>query len=45
MKTYTDMTFEELLKYKDRLIEDGVWSRMDIEEKKEINDELERKEK
>ena len=43
MNTYTDMTFEELLKYKDRLIEDGGWSRMDIDEKKETNDELERK--
>ena len=37
------MTFEELLKYKDRLIDDGVWAEMDTQEKKEINEELERK--
>ena len=37
------MTFEELLKYKDRLIDDGVWADMDLDEKKEINQELERK--
>lgn len=43
MKTYSEMEFEELLKYKDRLIEDEVWSGMDIYEKEEINEELERK--
>jgi len=43
MKTYKEMTFEELLKYKDRLIVDGVWSSFDMNEKKEINEELERK--
>jgi hypothetical protein len=43
MKTYSDMTFEELLKYKARLMDDGVWSYMDVDEKKEINEELERK--
>ena len=37
------MTFEELLKYKDRLIDDGVWAAMDIDEKKEINEELDKK--
>jgi hypothetical protein len=43
MKTYSDMTFDELLKYKDRLMDDGVWLNIDIDEKKEINEELERK--
>ena len=43
MKTYEEMTFEDLLKYKDRLIDDGVWDTLDVEEKKEINDELEMK--
>lgn len=36
MKTYSDMTFEELLKYKVRLIDDGVWSEMSIDEKKDM---------
>ncbi len=31
------------MEHKARLIDDGVWSRMDIYEKKEINDELEKK--
>lgn len=39
------MTFEELLKYKVRLIDDEVWSGMSINEKKEIKEELERKDK
>ena len=43
MKSYSDMTFDELLKYKDRLIDNGVWSGMEIDEKKEINEEMERK--
>ena len=37
------MTFEELLKYKAKLIDDGVWSGMSIDEKMEINKELEKK--
>ena len=45
MKTYTEMAFEELLKYKARLIDDRVWAHMDAAEKKEINDELERKQR
>ena len=43
MKSYTEMTFEELLKYKARLIDDGIWSGMSIEEKIEIGEELEKK--
>ena len=35
------MTFDELLKYKNRLIDDGVWADMDLDEKREINEELE----
>ena len=37
------MTFEELLKYKVRIMDDGVWVTMDVDEKNEINEELERK--
>lgn len=36
MKSYKEMTFEELLKYKVRLIDDGVWSEMSIDEKKDM---------
>ena len=43
MKTYSEMTFEEPLKYKVRLIDDEVWSGMRIDEKMEINEVLERK--
>ena len=39
----SEMTFEELLKYKDRLIDGGIWSGLDLDEKKEINAELENK--
>ena len=42
---HTEMIFEELLKYKDRLIADGVWAGMDADEKKELNEELVRKSK
>lgn len=41
MKTYSEMTFDELLKYKERLIDDGIWSGISVDEKKEINEELE----
>jgi hypothetical protein len=37
IKTYADMAFDELMKYKTALINDGVWAAMDIDEKKEIN--------
>lgn len=43
MKTYKEMTFDELLKYKARLIDDGVWSGISIEKKNEIGEELEEK--
>ena len=43
MKTYEDITFDELLAYKERLINSGVQAGMDVDEKKEINEELEKK--
>ena len=43
MKIYEDMTFDALLAYKERLINSGVWAGMDVDEKKEINEELEKK--
>ena len=33
------------MKYKARRIDDGVWSDIDVDEKKEINEVLERKNK
>jgi hypothetical protein len=41
----TELIFEELLKYKDRLIAEEVWAGMDTDEKKEPNKELVRKSK
>ena len=43
METYSEITFEELLKYKERLVDSGTWTIIDLGEKKEINEELERK--
>ena len=43
METYSEITFEELLKYKERLVDSGTWAIIDLDEKKEINEVLERK--
>jgi hypothetical protein len=43
MKKYEDMTFEELLAYKERLISDSIWLDMSAEEKNEIIAELKKR--
>ncbi len=43
MKQYEDMSFDELLAYKEKLISNDVWITLDTEEKREINSLLEMK--
>ena len=43
MKQYEDMSFEELLAYKEKLINNEIWITIDADEKREINSLLEKK--